>query len=66
MGSYRASAKVILTFEIDCQGEGDIEALADANASVLSTMEKVKSGELSLHDLVYMQDVSMENLRRIG
>jgi hypothetical protein len=66
MGSYKARANVILTIDVDCQGDGDLEAISDASARASAIMENVKSGEISLNDLVYMQDISVDNLRRTG
>ena len=66
MGLYKARARVILTIDVDCEGSGDNEAISDATAKASVIMERVKSGEISLNDLVYMQDISVDNLRRTG
>jgi hypothetical protein len=66
MGLYKASAKIILTIDLDCQGDGDLGAISDATAKASVIMERVKSGEVSLNDLVYMQNISVDNLRRTG
>lgn len=63
MAKYAATADIVLSVNIEAEGEGDPEALEAARTDI---EYKISTGEISLNDVNYLRDIQIGNLRRIG
>lgn len=61
MAKYLAEADIVLTVNVEAEGEGDPQAIEAAKSDLLS---KISSGEINLNDAAYIQDIQIYNLRR--
>lgn len=63
MAKYAAEAEIVLTFTVEAEGQTDPAAIEAAKQDIV---KKVAEGSLDLNDVQYLQDISIQNLRRIS
>lgn len=63
MAKYLATADIVLSVNIEAEGEGDLEAIEAAKADLEN---KISTGEVSLNDVNFLRDIQIGNLRRVG
>lgn len=63
MAKYAATADIVLSVNIEAEGEGDLEAIEAAKNDL---EYKISTGEISLNDVHFLRDIQIGNLRRIG
>lgn len=63
MAKYMADADLVLSVSVEAEGQNDPEAIEAAKADLAY---KISTGEISLNDVNYLQDIRISNLRRIG
>lgn len=63
MAKYFATADIVLSVNIEAEGEGDLEAI---EAAKVDLQNKISTGEVSLNDVNFLRDIRIGNLRRVG
>lgn len=63
MAKYLATADIVLSVNIEAEGEGDLEAIEAAKEDLEN---KISTGEISLNDVNFLRDIQIGNLRRVG
>lgn len=63
MAKYLATADIVLSVNIEAEGEGDLEAI---EAAKVDLENKISTGEVSLNDVNFLRDIQIGNLRRVG
>lgn len=63
MANYEAQADIVLSVNVQAEGQGDPEAVEAAKRDLA---DKIASGEINLNDSAYIQDIRISNLRRVG
>jgi hypothetical protein len=63
MATYQAQADIILTINVEAEGQGDPEAIEAAKNDLVT---KIAEGSLDLNNAAFIQDIQIYNLRRTG
>jgi hypothetical protein len=63
MATYVAQADIVLTLNVEAEGQGDPEAIEQAKQDLLI---KIAEGSIDLNDAAFIQDIQIYNLRRTG
>jgi len=63
MATYAAQAEIVLSLNVEAEGEGDPEAIEAAKQDLV---KKIAEGSVDLNDIAYVQDIKIYNLRRTG
>ena len=63
MATYAAQADIVLTLNVEAEGQGDPEAIEQAKQDLLI---KIAEGSIDLNDAAFIQDIQIYNLRRTG
>jgi hypothetical protein len=63
MATYQAQADIVLTVNVEAEGQGDPEAIEAAKNDLVT---KIAEGSLDLNNAAFIQDIQIYNLRRTG
>ena len=63
MATYQAQADIVLTINVEAEGQGDPEAIEAAKNDLVT---KIAEGSLDLNNAAFIQDIQIYNLRRTG
>lgn len=63
MARYRGEADIVLTVTVEAEGDSDPKAI---QAMINDLHAKIENGEISLNDAAYIQNITVQNLRRIA
>jgi hypothetical protein len=63
MAKYQAQADIILTVNVEAEGQGDPEAVEQAKNDLVT---KIAEGSVDLNNAAFIQDIQIYNLRRTG
>jgi hypothetical protein len=63
MATYTAQAEIVLTVNVEAEGQGDPEAIEAAKQDLVT---KIAEGSVDLNDVAFIQDIKIFNLRRTG
>lgn len=63
MATYTAQAEIVLTVNVEAEGQGDPEAIEAAKQDLVT---KIAEGSVDLNNAAFIQDIKIFNLRRVG
>ena len=63
MATYQAQADIVLTVNVEAEGEGDPEAIEQAKDDIV---KKIAEGSIDLNNVAFIEDIQIYNLRRTG